>query len=125
MKHRLKQTKAKATSNNDKVDDLGPFREDSANEDLTTNQGLRINDDQNSLKAHERGPSLLEDFLLREKITHFDHERIPEPRRGGSWVFPGIRIDGILYKSQISPKPVSQDAGLRSLLDRRGLARVV
>jgi len=45
---------------------------------LTTNQGLRINDDQNSLKAGERGPSLLEDFLLREKITHFDHERIPE-----------------------------------------------
>ena len=48
------------------------------NEFLTTNQGLRINDDQNSLKAGERGPSLLEDFLLREKITHFDHERIPE-----------------------------------------------
>lgn len=45
---------------------------------MTTNQGLRINDDQNSLKAGERGPSLLEDFHLREKITHFDHERIPE-----------------------------------------------
>jgi catalase len=45
---------------------------------LTTNQGLAINDDQNSLKAGERGPSLLEDFHLREKITHFDHERIPE-----------------------------------------------
>jgi catalase len=45
---------------------------------LTTNQGLKINDDQNSLKAGERGPTLLEDFILREKITHFDHERIPE-----------------------------------------------
>jgi catalase len=45
---------------------------------LTTNQGLAVNDDQNSLKAGERGPSLLEDFHLREKITHFDHERIPE-----------------------------------------------
>jgi catalase len=45
---------------------------------LTTNQGLAINDDQNSLKAGERGPTLLEDFHLREKITHFDHERIPE-----------------------------------------------
>jgi catalase len=45
---------------------------------LTTNQGVRINDNQNSLKAGERGPSLLEDFILREKITHFDHERIPE-----------------------------------------------
>ncbi len=45
---------------------------------LTTNQGLTISDDQNSLKAGGRGPSLLEDFILREKITHFDHERIPE-----------------------------------------------
>jgi catalase len=45
---------------------------------LTTNQGTRINDNQNSLKAGARGPSLLEDFILREKITHFDHERIPE-----------------------------------------------
>lgn len=45
---------------------------------LTTDQGLRINDNQNSLKAGERGPTLLEDFALREKMTHFDHERIPE-----------------------------------------------
>jgi catalase len=45
---------------------------------LTSNQGLGIADDQNSLKANPRGPTLLEDFLLREKITHFDHERIPE-----------------------------------------------
>ncbi len=45
---------------------------------LTTNQGLPISDNQNSLKAGVRGPVLLEDFILREKITHFDHERIPE-----------------------------------------------
>ncbi len=45
---------------------------------LTTNQGLRISDNHNSLKAGARGPSLLEDFVLREKITSFDHERIPE-----------------------------------------------
>ncbi|WP_051670299.1 catalase [Bryobacter aggregatus] len=45
---------------------------------LTTNQGTVIADNQNSLKLGERGPSLLEDFILREKITHFDHERIPE-----------------------------------------------
>ncbi len=45
---------------------------------LTTNQGLKINDNQNSLKAGNRGSTLLEDFILREKITHFDHERIPE-----------------------------------------------
>jgi catalase len=45
---------------------------------LTTNQGLPISDNQNSLRAGERGPVLLEDFILREKITHFDHERTPE-----------------------------------------------
>jgi catalase len=45
---------------------------------LSTNQGVPISDNQNSLKAGGRGPTLLEDFILREKITHFDHERIPE-----------------------------------------------
>jgi len=45
---------------------------------LTTNQGVIISDNQNSLKANPHGPTLLEDFILREKITHFDHERIPE-----------------------------------------------
>jgi catalase len=45
---------------------------------LTTNQGLGIADNQNSLRANPQGPTLLEDFILREKITHFDHERIPE-----------------------------------------------
>ncbi len=45
---------------------------------LTTNQGVAIPDNHNSLKAGARGPTLLEDFILREKITHFDHERIPE-----------------------------------------------
>jgi len=45
---------------------------------MTTNQGVGIADNQNSLKANPRGPTWLEDFILREKITHFDHERIPE-----------------------------------------------
>ncbi len=45
---------------------------------LTTNQGTRISNNHDSLKAGPRGPSLLEDFVLREKITSFDHERIPE-----------------------------------------------
>jgi catalase len=61
-----------------KQEALDRFREDPEGQLLTTDQGLRINDDQNSLKAGARGPSLLEDFILREKITHFDHERIPE-----------------------------------------------
>lgn len=67
---------------NDPVDpkdaQLAPFRLEAAGRRMTTNQGLRIQDDQTSLKAGNRGPSLLEDFVLREKITHFDHERIPE-----------------------------------------------
>lgn len=45
---------------------------------MTTQQGVIISDNQNSLRANTRGPTLLEDFVLREKITHFDHERIPE-----------------------------------------------
>ncbi|QDO99040.1 catalase [Ferrovibrio terrae] len=51
---------------------------DSDDRALTTNQGVPISDNQNSLKSGARGPTLLEDFVLREKITHFDHERIPE-----------------------------------------------
>src|SRR6185295_11155486 len=66
------------SSTNDKIKALEPGRESGAGEALTTNHGTRINDNQNSLKAGARGPSLLEDFILREKITHFDHERIPE-----------------------------------------------
>ncbi len=58
--------------------DLARFVQDSTGQYLTTDQGLRINDDQNSLKAGERGSTLLEDFIQQEKITHFDHERIPE-----------------------------------------------
>ena len=45
---------------------------------LTTDHGVQISDNQNSLKSGARGPTLLEDFVLREKIFHFDHERIPE-----------------------------------------------
>ncbi|MES2574425.1 MAG: catalase [Bacteroidota bacterium] len=62
----------------EKQRDLSINKSDGTNKFLTTDQGVRINDDNNSLKAGERGPSLLEDFILREKITHFDHERIPE-----------------------------------------------
>ena len=57
---------------------LDRVRVDSGGKALTTNQGVAIADNQNSLKAGLRGPALLEDFILREKITHFDHERIPE-----------------------------------------------
>lgn len=71
--------KSKRTfSTSAKIADLQKNSTSGADEMLTTNQGLKINDNQNSLKAGERGATLLEDFILREKITHFDHERIPE-----------------------------------------------
>ncbi|MGN6152563.1 MAG: catalase [Lysobacteraceae bacterium] len=57
---------------------LSSVRADGDDRRLTTNQGVPVADNQNSLKAGTRGPALLKDFILREKITHFDHERIPE-----------------------------------------------
>ena len=57
---------------------LDRVRVDSGGRVLTTNQGVAVADNQNSLKAGCAGRPLLEDFILREKITHFDHERIPE-----------------------------------------------
>ena len=60
------------------IESLDRVRVDSSGQVLTTNQGVPIADNQNSLKYGVRGPALLEDFILREKITHFDHERIPE-----------------------------------------------
>ena len=65
-------------SANAKIASLAEHTEQSENSFLTTDHGVKINDDQNTLKAGNRGPSLLEDFIMREKITHFDHERIPE-----------------------------------------------
>ncbi|RZJ54906.1 MAG: catalase, partial [Flavobacterium sp.] len=69
---------APAQQENDKTNKLEAFVADSTGQKLTTNHGVKINDDQNSLRAGDRGATLLEDFILREKITHFDHERIPE-----------------------------------------------
>jgi len=57
---------------------LDRVRVDSVGQVLTTNQGVPVGTNQDSLKAGLRGPALLEDFILREKLTHFDHERIPE-----------------------------------------------
>jgi catalase len=69
---------APPTGNNKTIAPLDRVRVDSTGRTLTTNQGVPVADNQNSLKAGLRGPTLLEDFILREKITHFDHERIPE-----------------------------------------------
>jgi catalase len=67
-----------AIGTNPTVGPLDRVRVDSTGRAITTNQGVPVADNQNSLKAGLRGPTLLEDFILREKITHFDHERIPE-----------------------------------------------
>ncbi|MGZ5270942.1 MAG: catalase [Ramlibacter sp.] len=60
------------------IEPLDRVRVDASGQVLTTNLGVAVADNQNSLKYGLRGPALLEDFVLREKITHFDHERIPE-----------------------------------------------
>jgi catalase len=57
--------------------DLEPFRRDPG-DSLTTDQGVVVDHTDDALKAGQRGPTLMEDFHLREKLTHFDHERIPE-----------------------------------------------
>jgi catalase len=67
-----------AKANDLKSKDLERNRITPQGEALRTNQGVKIADNQNTLRAGPRGPSLLEDFIMREKITHFDHERIPE-----------------------------------------------
>ncbi|MEK3985496.1 catalase [Paenibacillus sp. FSL K6-3166] len=63
---------------NSKNEQLEQFRSKDEGHTLTTNQGLKVSEDEFSLKAGDRGPTLLEDFHFREKMTHFDHERIPE-----------------------------------------------
>ncbi|MGI8955563.1 MAG: catalase, partial [Chthoniobacterales bacterium] len=73
---KIKRPRNNAT--NKKIEELSPNLSEMDGTTLTSNQGVSINDTNNTLKAGERGPSLLEDFLMREKITHFDHERIPE-----------------------------------------------
>jgi catalase len=61
-----------------KDEQMEPFRRDPDGQFLTTNQGVRVNHDDDSLKAGPRGPTLMEDFIFREKMMHFDHESIPE-----------------------------------------------
>lgn len=63
---------------NNTIEPLDRVRVDSNNQPITTNQGVPVANNQHSLKLGLRGPTLMEDFILREKLTHFDHERIPE-----------------------------------------------
>ncbi|QCS42957.1 catalase [Natrinema versiforme] len=63
---------------NSKQEQLEEVRENSEGEELTTDHGVKVSDTDNSLKAGERGPTIMEDFHFREKMTQFDHESIPE-----------------------------------------------
>ncbi|MFB9278775.1 catalase [Cohnella cellulosilytica] len=63
---------------NKKQKQLEPFIRDTFNQEMSSNEGIKIADDENSLKAGDRGPTLIEDFFAREKLAHFDRERIPE-----------------------------------------------
>ncbi|WP_050614986.1 catalase [Bacillus testis] len=70
--------KDRGTKANRKSEQLEAFRKQSQGKVMTTNQGVKVNDDENTLKAGKRGPTLFEDFHFREKLAHFDRERIPE-----------------------------------------------
>lgn len=70
--------KTDPVKDNDKIKDLEKNKIDNKKKAFTTNKGLKMAEEEFSLKAGRRGPTLLEDFHLREKIMHFDHERIPE-----------------------------------------------
>lgn len=70
--------KGKNVNEFSKNEQLEQFRVHDEDTKMTTNQGLKVSEDEFSLKAGERGPTLMEDFHFREKMTHFDHERIPE-----------------------------------------------
>ncbi|WP_342471779.1 catalase [Metasolibacillus sp. FSL H7-0170] len=63
---------------NKKLEQLDAYKVNNDGTRMTTNQQVRVSNDEESLKAGLRGPTLMEDFHFREKITHFDHERIPE-----------------------------------------------
>ena len=69
---------ANKSTHNAKTQQLQQFVIPNSNENMTTNQGVGISNDQQILTAGERGPALLQDFIYREKVMHFDHERIPE-----------------------------------------------
>jgi hypothetical protein len=96
---------------------------------MTGNQGIKISDDQNSLKAGVRGPMLIEDFRVREKITHFDHEpqtsvgalpRVRHARRrimlGGGYPrgptrFGLLELAGASRLRKLDPQPRATGAG--------------
>ena len=89
---------------------------------LTTQQGVPVADDQNTLRVGTRGPAALEDFHLREKIFHFDHERIPERvvharGFGAHGYFENYESLSDITRADLFQRRGRKDAGLRPLLD--------
>lgn len=74
----MAKSKKTTSPGNKKIQEMSKHFVDGTNKMMTTDLGVPINDDHNTLRAGERGPTLLEDFIFREKIQHFDRERIPE-----------------------------------------------
>ncbi len=114
-------------NSNVKLDSLETFRDDATDQALRTNQGVKIADNQNTLKAGARGPSLLEDFIMREKITHFDHERIPERivharGTGAHGYFQAYKSHSDLSKAGFLQDPGKKNPGFCAFLDRPGPA---
>ena len=97
---------------------------------LTTAQGGPVSDDQNTLKIGPRGPALIEDFHFREKIFHFDHERIPERvvharGYGAHGFFETYEVARCLYQGRHFPTGRREDAGVRAVLHSCRLERVL
>lgn len=72
------QQEKRKQDDNKKIDQLKKFYRDNTDKIMTTDEGVKISNDENTLSAGDRGPQLLEDFMYREKLAHFDRERIPE-----------------------------------------------
>ncbi len=96
---------------------------------LTTQQGTPVSDDQNSLKIGARGPTVLEDFHFREKIFHFDHERIPERvvharGFGAHGYFENYESLADVTKADLFQRRRREDSRFRAFLDRRRQQRL-
>lgn len=107
----------KRVNEHSKDEQLEQYRTDNSGKKMTTNQGLRVSEDEHSLKAGVRGPTLMEDFHFREKMTHFDHERIPErvvhARGYGVHGFFQVYEPMTEYtRAQISSGPFGEDTGI-------------
>ena len=114
----------RATSRNERVGEGGELHQQDGSTALTTRQGLPVADDQNSLRVGARGPLLLEDAHFREKIFHFDHERIPERvvharGYGAHGFFENYESQKALTKADLFQRARRTDPGLRQVLHRR------